>query len=379
MADVTERLLADRYRLGPLIARGGMGAVHRARDTRLERDVAVKLLGDVHSDMDVAVERFRREARAAARLSHPNIASVFDYGEDNDDYFIVMELLPGTTLADALKEEGALAPDRAARIALQVAEALIHAHDHSLVHRDVKPGNVLFAGEDRIKVTDFGIARLDGQTRLTSTGGLFGTPQYISPEQMDGKHATACSDIYAVGVMLYEMLTGRAPFDGDNAIAVAMRHLSEDIPSPRSHDPNLPEKLDAIVLKATQRDPDKRYQDARGLADALIDHLQIGEMRTTESLGTDTTVAVQGTRPLPTERTTPTTRPLTEEVSVTLRRAVSSVPPRLIWAVVGILLLLVIVVAVANRGDAPTEERRPGNVEIDLDDALDRLEEVVRP
>lgn len=373
MEDVKKRMIASRYRLDGLIARGGMGAVYRGVDTRLERSVAVKLLGEALIDREDAVERFKREARAAARLSHPNIANVYDYGVDDGHHYIVMELLPGPSLAETLMT-GPLEPDKAARIAMQIAEALEVAHATSMVHRDIKPANVVFCAEDRVKVTDFGIAKLDGQTKLTSTGGLFGTPQYVSPEQMNGESASPRSDIYALGVVLYEMLTGEAPFDGDNAVAVAMRHLSEDVPAPSTRRAGVPRDLDSIVLKATARDPRDRFSDGSEMAAALLETL---------------------TETVPLERSDPGTVPLRPTVPLDedatssdalagFRSDLGRFPNRIVGIALAALLALVVLISIGGDSPLPAEDprREPAAEQggpVDLDDALDRLEEAVKP
>src|SRR2546425_3045864 len=220
-------VLGGRYRLVEHIASGGMGTVWRGEDLVLHRPVAVKLLSEALGQDERFVERFRREARAAAGLSHPNVAEVFDYGEDQDTPFIVMELLPGETLADRLQREGRLPPGDAERIAVQVADALQAAHDAGIVHRDVKPGNVMLAPGGGVKVMDFGVAAAAWAAPLTSTGTTIGAASHLSPEQAAGERATPASDVYALGCVLYEMLTGRPPFVGESPLAVAGAHVRE--------------------------------------------------------------------------------------------------------------------------------------------------------
>jgi serine/threonine-protein kinase len=261
--------LADRYLLDERIAVGGMGAVWAATDERLGRTVAIKLLKEDLSEDPRFIERFRREARAAGALSHPSVARVFDYGEDAGRHYIVMELAQGRDLARLLREEGALAPERAAEIGAQIADALAHAHSAGLVHRDVKPANVIVDDNDRVKVTDFGIARAAGDSTLTATGSVLGTAHYISPEQASGTHIGPASDIYSFGIVLYEMLTGALPFTGDSALGVAMRHVNDDVPAPSALNPNIPSAFDTIVATATQKDPRARFPDAASLAAAL--------------------------------------------------------------------------------------------------------------
>ena len=269
---MVETRLSERYRLDQRIALGGMGAVFAATDERLGRPVAIKLLKDELAQDPQFIERFRREARAIAALSHPNIAGVFDYGEDNGRHYIVMELVQGRDLARVLREDGRLSPERAVAIGVQVCDALAHAHAAGMVHRDVKPANIIVA-DDRVKVTDFGIARAAGHSTLTATGSVLGTAQYISPEQAAGKPIGPASDLYSLGIVLYEMLTGSVPFTGDSAIAVAMRHVSDDVPPPSSLNPDVPPGLDHVVARATAKSPNDRFHSASDMGAALRDSL----------------------------------------------------------------------------------------------------------
>ncbi|MGH2806466.1 MAG: protein kinase domain-containing protein [Actinomycetota bacterium] len=261
--------LSDRYILDERLAVGGMGAVWVATDERLGRRVAIKLLKEDLSEDPRFIERFRREARAAGALSHPSVARVFDYGEDAGRHYIVMELADGRDLARVLREGGALPPERAAHIGAQIADALSHAHAAGLVHRDVKPANVIVGDGDRVKVTDFGIARAAGDATLTATGSVLGTAHYISPEQASGTHVGPASDIYSFGIVLYEMLTGALPFTGDSALGVAMRHVNDEVPAPSALNPNIPPAFDRIVSTATQKDPHARFPDSASLAAVL--------------------------------------------------------------------------------------------------------------
>ncbi|HYP23043.1 MAG TPA: protein kinase [Actinomycetota bacterium] len=266
---VAGRVLGDRYRIEERIAAGGMGTVYAATDDRLHRRVAVKLLKEGLSGDAKFVARFEREARAAAALSHPNVAGVFDYGEDGETPFIVMELAQGRDLARLLRDEGPLEPDRARGLGAQICTALAHAHAAGLVHRDVKPANVIVDESDRVKVTDFGIARAAGEATLTATGSVLGSAQYMAPEQASGAPVTAAADVYAAGIVLYEMLTNAVPFTGDSPVSVAMRHVSDEVPRPSSVNPQVPESLDAIVARATAKDPADRFPSAAAMGAAL--------------------------------------------------------------------------------------------------------------
>ncbi|MGA2522194.1 MAG: protein kinase [Acidimicrobiales bacterium] len=273
----TPRVLSGRYELSHLVARGGMAQVYRAHDQLLDRPVALKVLFPELSIDRSFVERFRREAQAAANLSHPNIVPVFDWGEDGGTYFIVMEFVDGRALSSILRTAGPLHPDRAAEIAADVAGALAYAHRHGVVHRDVKPGNVLITEEGIIKVTDFGIARaVNTEESLTQTGAVMGTATYFSPEQAEGMGVDSRSDIYSLGVVLFEMVTGRPPFLGDTPVAVASKHVREHPPAPRDVNPSVPPDLEAIILKCMAKSPDHRYATGD---DLRIDLLRFREGR----------------------------------------------------------------------------------------------------
>lgn len=264
------RLLDGRYRVEGRIARGGMASVYVATDTRLDRTVAVKVMHAALADDEEFVARFIREARSAARLSHPNVVAVFDQGADGDAVFLVMEYVAGYTLRDLLREHGRLRPAEALAVMEPVLGALAAAHDAGLVHRDVKPENVLLSPDGRVKVADFGLARAVAGAHLTgSVGLLIGTVAYLAPEQVEQGVADARSDVYAAGVLLFELLTGRTPFRGETPIAVAYRHVNEDVPPPSSLAPEVPPPVDALVARAAARDPLRRPPDAGALLVSL--------------------------------------------------------------------------------------------------------------
>jgi serine/threonine-protein kinase len=259
-------LVAGRYRIEGEIARGGMGAVLLAEDTVLGRKVAVKRLHDHMSEDEGMSARFRQEALNAASLTHPNVVTVYDAGEDEGGAYLVMELIEGRTLAEQLKH-GALPPEEAAQVAAEVARALDHAHERGIVHRDVKPGNVMLLPDGRVKIADFGIAKtLEGSSTHTSTGKVLGTASYLSPEQVAGKPVTPSSDVYSLGLVLYEMLAGHKAFDGDNAVAVALAQQSQDPPPlPSDVSPD----LQAVTMRALEKDPVNRFPTAGEMALAL--------------------------------------------------------------------------------------------------------------
>ena len=268
--------LAERYVLEHLIAQGGMAAVWAARDDVLARPVAVKILHDHLAGDATFLERFRREALAAARLSHPNIVAIYDSGSEPDDgrerHFIVMEHCGGGTLAGVMAAEGPLPPARVVSIGAVVCDALAYAHENGIVHRDIKPANVLITEDGAIKVADFGIAKAAEATGdVTTTGSILGTVSYLSPEQARGDEPDARSDLYSLGVMLYELLVGRPPFSGETHIATAMKHLREPPPPPRSIRAGIPRALDVALLKALEKEPDDRYQSAGEMRAALLE------------------------------------------------------------------------------------------------------------
>ena len=267
----TPRVFSERYELNHLIARGGMAEVYRAHDRLLDRPVALKVLFPELSVDRSFVERFRREAQAAANLSHPNIVPVFDWGEDTGTYFIVMEFIDGRPLSSILKSAGPLSAERTADIGAHVAAALGYAHKHGVVHRDVKPGNVLITDDGQVKVTDFGIARaVNTEESLTQTGAVMGTATYFSPEQAEGLGVDSRSDIYSLGVVLFEMVTGRPPFLGESPVAVASKHVRDNPPAPRELNPQVPPTFEAIILKSMAKDPAHRYATAEELRADLV-------------------------------------------------------------------------------------------------------------
>ncbi|MGI9539127.1 MAG: Stk1 family PASTA domain-containing Ser/Thr kinase [Miltoncostaeaceae bacterium] len=260
----------ERYELGAQLGSGGMARVYLAHDSVLDRQVAVKVLSETYASDPTFVERFRQEASAAAGLSHPNIVAVYDRGASSGSYYIVMEYLSGPDLKQVIRRRAPLAPAEAVDNATQILAALGAAHKRDIIHRDVKPQNVLVAEDGRLKVTDFGIARAGEGTQMTEAGSVIGTAQYLSPEQARGEETTAASDCYAVGIVLYEMLTGLLPFDGGAPVAVAMKQISDPPTPPRVHKPSIPPALERVVLKALEKRPRDRYRTAEEFSDALV-------------------------------------------------------------------------------------------------------------
>ena len=266
-------VLGGRYRLVELLGQGGMATIFRATDSQLGRDVAVKILRPEYGRDPDFVARFRLEATSVASLNSPNIVVVHDFGMDESGPFIVMDYVDGEDLATLLRRTGPLPPAQSARIAAEVARALAAAHSRGIIHRDIKPGNILLAQNGRVLVTDFGIARAISEAQMTLPGTTLGSVQYMSPEQARGETATERSDIYALGVVLFEMLAGRRPFEGDSAAAIAMARLTPPVPMPSVYRAGIPPVLEAICRKAMAIEPGERFHSAQAMADALDDQL----------------------------------------------------------------------------------------------------------
>jgi serine/threonine-protein kinase len=257
---VPGELIAERYELEEVVGTGGMSTVYRAHDQLLERNVALKVLHPHYAGDDEYVERFRREARSVAQLSHPHIVTVIDRGEDDGQQFIVFEYVDGENLKQLVERTGPLPTRRAIELAIEIADALAFAHEHGLIHRDVKPQNVLLTPDGDAKVTDFGIARsFEVEHGMTQTGTVLGTSNYLSPEQAGGKPTTPATDVYSLGVVVYELLTGDVPFPGENFVAIAMKHINDPPPDLLERRPDVPLRLAAAVDRALEKDPARRF------------------------------------------------------------------------------------------------------------------------
>jgi eukaryotic-like serine/threonine-protein kinase len=298
MTEVAHNTIVDeRYRILERIGSGGMADVFRAEDTHLGRDVAIKVLHRRFAQDQEFVERFRREAKSAAGLQHPNVVGVFDRGEHEGTYYIAMEHLPGRTLKEIIEQEAPLSQERAIDLGIQILDAAGFAHKRGVIHRDFKSHNVIVDEEGNAKVTDFGIARR-GTSEITETGSIMGTAQYLSPEQAQGQAVTAASDLYSIGVILYEMLAGRLPFEGDSAVSVALKHLSEPPPPLSQLRPDVHPALESVVMAALSKDAARRWQSAdefRAALAAVGEHLADGSGRR----GEDTAAFVPVVAPLP--------------------------------------------------------------------------------
>lgn len=348
-------VIADRYELGRQLGAGGMARVYLAHDRLLDREVAVKVLSDPYASDPQFVERFRREASAAAGLNHPNIVAVYDRGQVDGAYYIVMEYLPGPDLKQVIRRRGPLPPGEAIDNALQILSALGAAHRRDVIHRDVKPQNVMVSEEGHLKVTDFGIARAGAQSEMTEAGSVIGTAQYLSPEQARGDEVTAASDCYAVGIVLYEMLTGTVPFDAERPVAVAMKQITDPPMPPRELVPTIPPVLEAVVLHSLAKRPSERFRTAEEFSRALLDAR--GEIEGT----TGSTRVMPGVAAMPTEATSVMGQPT---ATTRVQRSRNGAPPpsedpprrrrRWPWVVAAIVVLIAIAgvaYAVMSGGD----------------------------
>ena len=272
----------DRYEILKILGEGGMANVYLAEDTILERKVAVKVLrGDLASD-EKFVRRFQREALAASSLNHPNVVQMYDVGEDDGNFYIVMEYIEGRTLKQLIKKRGKLTFSEVVDIMLQLTEGMSHAHDAYIIHRDIKPQNVLILDNGLVKITDFGIAMALNSSQLTQTNSVMGSVHYLPPEQASGKGSTIKSDVYSIGILMYELLTGKLPFKGENAVEIALKHMKDPLPSLRREIDDLPQSIENIIIKATAKNPKNRYNNAREMYNDLktcLDKNRVNEQR----------------------------------------------------------------------------------------------------
>jgi serine/threonine-protein kinase len=348
-----DTLLNNRYRLTSLIGAGGMAAVYRAVDTRLARTVAVKVLHPEYARDEPFLQRFQQEAEFAASLgAHPNIVAIYDIGQDDALHYIVMELVEGQDLKEIIRDRAPLPISEAFSISRQVASALDFAHKRGLIHRDIKPQNIMVTDAGVAKVTDFGIARSLSASQLTRTGMVIGTAHYFAPEQAQGKPAAPTSDLYSLGIVTYEMVTGHLPFDADSPIAVAMQHLHSEPPPPWDYNPALSTRAGAVILRALEKDPERRYRDATEFANALSEAAATGTGGTT-TISPIVTPPAQHTRtydavprdPAPTVR-----RRVVRDPFQGVPATPANQPPnpwRRTWIILGVLLAGIAVAAAA--------------------------------
>ncbi|GLX68406.1 Stk1 family PASTA domain-containing Ser/Thr kinase [Paenibacillus glycanilyticus] len=282
--------LGGRYEILTRIGGGGMALVYKAHDILLNRNVAVKILRQQFVHDEEFIRRFRREAQSAASLSHPNVVSIYDVGQEEDTHYIVMEYIEGHNLNEIIHERAPLQADEAVRIAMQICDALEHAHQNHIIHRDIKPHNILIGKNGRVKVTDFGIARAVTSSTITQTGSVVGSVHYFSPEHAKGISTGEKSDLYSLGIVLYQMLTGKLPFFGESPISVALKHLQEEFEEPRKVNPHIPQSVENVILRAMRKNPNERYQSAREMLidlDTCLKPERVNEQKVTFNSGSD--------------------------------------------------------------------------------------------
>jgi serine/threonine-protein kinase len=344
----TSTVLGERYRLEERLAAGGMGTVWAATDQVLNRRVAVKILNEGLADDERFIERFRREAKAAAGLLHPNVAGVFDYGEEDGRPYIVMELIEGETLADRLVREGRFPPEEVARVGTDVASALAVAHEAGILHRDIKPANIMLTKRGEVKVMDFGIAAevLAGSTGLTGTGMVMGTAKYLSPEQATGNPSTPASDLYSLGTVLYEMLAGRAPFEAPSPMATALAHANDIAPPLAELVPDVPPRLASVIERTLDKNPDARPASADALAAELA-----GDSAAAPEDDTAVLPVPAATEALAAEK--PGETPADAAVTTPIRRR-RRLDPKLLMAASAIVAVALLLVFLRSSGSGPS-------------------------
>lgn len=374
--------ISGRYKVLEMIGGGGMSNVYLAHDMILDRDVAIKVLRYDFSNEDDLQRRFQREALSATSLTHPNIVNIFDVGEDGDLHYLVMEYVEGKTLKHMIIDHAPLSPEETVEIMKQLTSAIAHAHQNQIIHRDIKPQNILMEGKHHVKITDFGIAMALSATSFTQTNSVLGTVHYLSPEQARGGTATKKSDIYALGIVLFELLTGKLPFSGESAVSIALKHLQTETPSVRSIIPGIPQSLENVVMKATAKDPRNRYQTVEEMQQDLQNVLSAGRANEQAFViyDDDATKAMpvikEGisyeqlaeTKKLPKEPVAPT--PVQEEKKKKKKK----------WpwvvGIISVLLLVGLFVIIALPGLlGPKQIEIPDVVDLPIDEAKDKMEE----
>lgn len=353
------KTLNGRYKIQSLIGTGGMAAVYLAKDLILDRLVAIKVLRLDFRQNDDAMRRFRREALSATQLIHPNIVGVYDVGQSQEMNYIVMEYVEGTDLKDYVRQRGALHPIEAVRIMMQIVSAIAAAHQNRIIHRDIKPQNILIDKEGNVKITDFGIAVALSDTSLTQTNTLLGSVHYLSPEQARGGMATIQTDIYALGIVLYELLTGKVPFDGESAVSIALKHFQEPLPSIVNPIAMVPQSLENIVLKATAKDPINRYKNCYEMFEDLktcLDSTRLYEKKFVPTTFSGETkvlkpIHTQKVKPIQTSREIPIVE-MDEEKNVKKKRKWS-------WIILLLLISIIGIMAYAFLQSAPKEVQVP--------------------
>ncbi len=380
----------DRYKILELIGGGGMSNVYLAHDMILNRDVAIKILRYDISNEEEFHRRFQREALSATSLAHPNIVSIYDVGEDGDMHYIVMEYIKGKTLKQYINEFSPLSPARSVQIMKQLTSAIAHAHENQIIHRDIKPQNILVDQDGNVKITDFGIATSLSATSYTKTNSVIGTVHYISPEQARGGNATKKSDIYALGIVLYELLTGELPFSGESAVSIALKHLQTETPSIREIDASIPQSLENVVLKATAKNPIHRYSSVEELEDDLqtvLSPSRINEKKFKPPVDDDETKAmpiikeampindIVNTKVL-SQKTNETKRPKQEKDKSPVKEPKKKKKNRRkLWAVIGAIVAIIILTLILLANIlSPKKIEIPDVANMEIDEAIETLE-----
>ena len=373
--------ISGRYKVLEMIGGGGMSNVYLAHDMILDRDVAIKVLRYDFSNEDDLHRRFQREALSATSLTHPNIVTIFDVGEDGDLHYLVMEYVEGKTLKHTINDHAPLSPEETVEIMKQLTSAIAHAHQNQIIHRDIKPQNILMEGKHHVKITDFGIAMALSATSFTQTNSVLGTVHYLSPEQARGGTATKKSDIYALGIVLYELLTGKLPFSGESAVSIALKHLQTETPSVRSIVPSIPQSLENVVMKATAKDPRNRYQTVEEMQLDLQNVLSAGRANEQAFMIFDD----DATKAMPVikdgisfEQLAETKKLPKEPVSSSTVQTGKKKKKKWPWVVgfLAVLLLISLFVMIVFPGIfGPKQIEIPDVVDLPIDEARDKIEE----
>ncbi|MGB5947241.1 Stk1 family PASTA domain-containing Ser/Thr kinase [Paenisporosarcina sp.] len=374
--------ISGRYKVLEMIGGGGMSNVYLAHDMILDRDVAIKVLRYDFSNEDDLHRRFQREALSATSLTHPNIVNIFDVGEDRDLHYLVMEFVEGKTLKHYIVDNAPLSPDETVSIMKQLTSAIAHAHQNQIIHRDIKPQNILMDGIHHVKITDFGIAMALSATSFTQTNSVLGTVHYLSPEQARGGTATKQSDIYALGIVLYELLTGKLPFSGESAVSIALKHLQTDTPSVRAVVPSIPQSLENVVMKATAKDPRNRYQTVEEMEHDLNNVLSVeraNEKAFSIPYDDDATKAMPVIKEGKSfDQLTETKQHNKEQVSSTPVVEEKKKKKKWPWVlgVISLILLISLIVIIAFPGIfGPEKIEVPDVANLSLNEAIDKIEE----
>lgn len=366
----------DRYKILQLIGGGGMSQVYLAEDIILNREVAIKILRYDFTQEEELHRRFQREAQAATSLTHPNIVSIYDVGDDGDYHFIVMEHVKGQTLKQYIQQFAPIAPAKAVQIMKQLTSAIAHAHEHRIIHRDIKPQNILMDFDGNVKVTDFGIATTLSATSYTKTNSVIGTVHYLSPEQARGGIATHKSDIYALGIVLYEMLTGELPFSGESAVSIALKHLQSETPSVREINASIPQSLENVVLKATAKNPDHRYETVEMMEKDLETVLSVSRMNEPKY---EVPVDEDKTKLIPVikEPAKPAAEKIELKAEVTVPNNALPEKKKKKWPiVVGSMIFAIVVLALLYIFLKPSKIEVPDLTNVSLEEAEEQLEKL---